>query len=181
MLERAQADQLVYAPGKNWNYSNIGYYLVRQIIERTTGDPLGQVLERRVLQPLAITGVRLATGRGELAPDYDSGWVYHGSLIGPLAQAALFLDRLLSGRLLRADLLATMVDGVPLPGQPTGPVWESVRYGLGIAVSRTGAGLEVTGHNGGGPGSVIAVSHCHGRTAPPSPATPTRQRSSKAA
>jgi CubicO group peptidase (beta-lactamase class C family) len=165
MLDRAKADQLVYEPGKNWNYSNIGYFFVRQIIEQTTGDPLGLVLEQRVLQPLAISGVRLATGRGELAPDYDSGWVYHGSLIGPLAQAALFLDRLLAGGLLPPDLLAEMVNGVPLPGAPTSPLWKSVRYGLGIAIARTTTDLETIGHNGSGPGSVIAVSHSRGRTA----------------
>jgi CubicO group peptidase (beta-lactamase class C family) len=165
MLERAKADQLIYEPDKNWNYSNIGYFFVRQIIEQTTGDPLGQVLERRVLRPLAISGVRLATERGELAPDYDSGWVYHGSLIGPLAQAALFLDRLLAGKLLQPHLLTAMVDGVPLPGAPTSPVWKSVRYGLGIATACTGGGLETIGHNGSGPGSVIAASHRRGRTA----------------
>lgn len=165
MLERAKADQPIYAPGEGWAYSNIGYYFVRQIVEQATGDPLGLVTERRVLQPLAIPGVRLATGRGVLAPDYDSAWVYHGSLIGPLAQAALFLDRLLSGRLLPPDLLATMVDALPLPGVPPRADWQRVGYGLGIAVGHGTAGLDVTGHNGGGPSSFIAVYRGRGRTA----------------
>lgn len=165
MLERAKADQLIYVPGTNWNYSNIGYFFVRELLEQTTGEPLDQVLRQRVLQPLGLAGVRLAARQGELAPDYDSGWVYHGALIGPLAQAALFLDRLLAGRLLPPPLLAAMTDGVPLPGTPTSPVWKSVRYGLGIAIARTHADLETTGHNGSGPGSVLAVSHGRGRTA----------------
>ncbi len=165
MLERAKADQLLSAPGTNWNYSNIGYFFVRECLEQTTGEPLGQLLEQRVLQPLGILGARLAIRRGELAPDYDPGWVYHGSLIGPAAQAALFLDRLLSGGLLRADLLTAMVDVLQLPGVPPGPVWKSVGYGLGIAVGQVNAGLEVTGHNGGGPGSFIAVYRSRGRTA----------------
>jgi CubicO group peptidase (beta-lactamase class C family) len=165
MLERAKADQPLSVPGTNWNYSNIGYFFVRGLLEQTTGAPLGQVLEQRVLQPLGLLGVRLATRHGELAPDYDSGWVYHGALIGPLAQAALFLDRLLAGGLLPPHLLAEMLDGVPLPGASTSPVWKSVRYGLGIAMARTIADLETTGHNGSGPGSVIAVSHRPGRTA----------------
>jgi CubicO group peptidase (beta-lactamase class C family) len=164
LLERAEADQPLYAPGAGWGYSNIGYLFVRELIEQTIGAPLGRVLEQRVLQPLALSGVRLATERGELAPDYDPGWVYHGALIGPLSQAALFLDRLLSGRLLPADRLAAMLDVVPLPGVPPGPVWKSVGYGLGIAVGRVAAGLEITGHNGGGPGSVIAVYRSRGRT-----------------
>jgi CubicO group peptidase (beta-lactamase class C family) len=165
LLERAKADQLIYEPGKGWAYSNIGYFFVREILEQTTGEPLGRVLERRVLQPLDIAGVRLATACGELAPDYDAGWVYHGSLIGPLAQAGLLMDRLLSGGLLRDDLLATMVDALSLPGVPPGPVWKSVGYGLGIVVGEVSAGFEVTGHNGGGPGSCIAVYRSRGRTA----------------
>jgi D-alanyl-D-alanine carboxypeptidase len=79
MLERAKADQPIYEPGKGWAYSNIGYFFIREILEQTTGEPLGQALERWVLQPLGISGVQLATGRGELASDYDSGWVHHGS------------------------------------------------------------------------------------------------------
>jgi CubicO group peptidase (beta-lactamase class C family) len=165
MLERAKADQPAYESGKGWGYSNIGYYFVRELLEQTAGQPLGQVLEQRVLQPLALSGVRLATERGELAPDYDPGWVYHGALIGPLAQAALLLDRLLSGQLLPSDLLTDMLDGVLLPDLPPGRVWTSVRYGLGIAICRTAAGLEATGHNGGGPGSVVGVFHSRGRTA----------------
>lgn len=165
MLERAKAEQPIYEPGTGWAYSNIGYFFIREIIEQTTGEPLGQALERRVLQPLAISGVRIATGRGELALAYDSGWVYHGSLIGPVTQAALFLDRLLSGGLLQADLLAMMIDPLQLPGVPPGPVWKSVGYGLGIAVGQVTAGFEVIGHNGGGPGSVIAVYRSRGRTA----------------
>jgi CubicO group peptidase (beta-lactamase class C family) len=85
-------------------------------------------------------------------------------LIGPVALAALFMDRLLSGGLLRNDLLATMVDVLRLPGAPPGPVWESVGYGLGIVVGPGNAGFEVTGHNGGGPGSCIAVYRSRGRT-----------------
>jgi CubicO group peptidase (beta-lactamase class C family) len=165
MLELARADQPACEPGTAFGYSNIGYFFVREILERTTGQPLGAALDRLVLRPLGIVGVRLATGRGELAPDYDSRWVYHGSLIGPLAQAALFMDRLLSGHLLPPDLLATMLDGVPIGELPDGLFWKSVDYGLGIACAQTKDGLELIGHIGGGPGSIIAVYRGGGRAA----------------
>src|ERR1700761_6603463 len=35
MLEQAKADQLIYAPGTNWNYSNIGYFFIRTLLEQT--------------------------------------------------------------------------------------------------------------------------------------------------
>ena len=162
MLERAKADQLFYEPGKGWAYSNIGYLFAREIIEQTTGEPLDAALDRLVLRPLGIAGVRLATGLGELAPNYDSRWVYHGALIGPLAQAALFMDRLLSGDLLLPDLLTAMLECTPLDAD--GLFWKGVGYGLGIARVQTESGLEFIGHNGGGPGSTLSV-YRRGRTA----------------
>lgn len=98
LRESAKADQLIYAPGTNWNYSNIGFFFVRELLEQTTGAPLGPLLERRVLQPLGLLGVRIA--RVSWRPTTIRAWMYHGTLIGPLAQAALFLDRLLAGGLL---------------------------------------------------------------------------------
>lgn len=162
MLERADADRPLYPAGKGWNYSNIGYFFVRQIVEQTTGEPLDDTLGRLVLRPLSLTGVRLATRRGELAPDYDVGWVYHGALIGPLAQAALFMDRLLSGGLLSPELLAEMLDFLPVGA---GPFWKSIGYGLGIARVQAESEPELIGHNGGGPGSCLAVFRGRGRTA----------------
>jgi hypothetical protein len=46
-----------------------------------------------------------------------------------------------------------------------GSVWKSVGYGLGIVVGEVNAGFGATGHNGGGPGSCIAVYRRGGRTA----------------
>ena len=36
---------------------------------------------------------------------YHPGWVYHGLLVGPLREAAVLLDRLMTGTLLSPDLL----------------------------------------------------------------------------
>jgi hypothetical protein len=35
LLERTEADRLRFEPGKSWSYSNIGYLIVRQLIEAT--------------------------------------------------------------------------------------------------------------------------------------------------
>ena len=92
-----------------------------------------------------------------MAPAYDPAWVYHGLLIGPLPQAAIFLDRLLAGKLLPANLLDAMQTahhlGGPIPGRP----WQSPGYGLGVMQGPTAEGLLLCGHTGGGPGSVVAV------------------------
>src|SRR6266851_5384263 len=50
-------------------------------------------LDRLVLRPLGIKGVRLATQRRDFSAAYDPKWVYHGLLVGPLREAAALLQR----------------------------------------------------------------------------------------
>src|SRR3546814_19397600 len=80
-----------------------------------------------------------------------------GLLIGPVSQAALLLDRLLSADLLSKDLLQQMQAaralGGPIPGRP----WITPGYGLGVMQGSIDGGFSLCGHTGGGPGSVIAV------------------------
>ncbi len=155
LLMRTNADRLIYPPGEGWAYSNIGYLLVRQLIERTTGDELGSAIEQLVLVPLGIRHARLAR-LGDIG-DYDPGWVYHGLLVGPLREAALLLDRLLRGELLPSDDISTMLRAHPVGGPIPGRPWLSPGYGLGLMTGSVTGGSIVAGHTGGGPGSVIAV------------------------
>ena len=124
MLARANANQLVYEPGKGWGYSNIGYFHVRQLIERPTRSPLGAALTDLVLKPLAIGRVRLASDRSDFSPRYDPKWVYHGLLVGPLDQAALLLERLLTGDLLPQPLRSAMLDRYRVDGPISGRPWK---------------------------------------------------------
>jgi CubicO group peptidase (beta-lactamase class C family) len=166
LLERADADTLVYPPGEGWLYSNIGYFFVRRLIEETTGEELGAVLARLVLRPLGIEHARLARRREDLADvlmgqtrDYDPRWVYHGLLVGPLHEAALLLDRLMAGHLLPADLLAAMLRPHPVGGPVAGRPWVSPGYGLGLMIGSVTGGSTIAGHTGGGPGTVVAIYH----------------------
>jgi D-alanyl-D-alanine carboxypeptidase len=163
MVRRAGADQLLFTPGQGWKYSNIGYTLVRQWIERVTALPLGQALAALIFQPLGVHGVSLALTRDDLAtcwgvePGYHPGFVYPGMLIGPAASAASFLERLLSGHLLRPETLAQMRDTHPVGGPVPGRPWSSAGYGLGLMIGLGEPGGLHTGHTGGGPGSTCAV------------------------
>jgi CubicO group peptidase (beta-lactamase class C family) len=55
--ERAQP--LDFTPGGNFAYSNIGYVLLGEIVERVSGKPFGSFMQEEVLQPLGMihTGV----------------------------------------------------------------------------------------------------------------------------
>ena len=164
MMRRLDGTRLRYSPGTDWRYSNVGYWLIGRLIERLTDLLLDEAVSQRALTPLGLSDVYFAKTRADLqtthlasTSNYDPAWVYHGLLIGPVSQAALFLDRLLGGDLLSTDLLqhmqAVRTLGGPIPGRP----WLTPGYGLGVMQSTVEGGYSLCGHTGCGPGSVIAV------------------------
>ncbi|MFO1047424.1 MAG: serine hydrolase domain-containing protein [Geminicoccaceae bacterium] len=168
LLDRIPADRLLFEPGTGWAYSNIGYLLVRKLIEDACGTGLAAALRTRVLAPLGLEETCLAETPKDMnatlfpgGHGYHPGWVYHGTVTGPVGEAALALDRLLGGHLLSPASLAAMLDSYPLGGPLSGRPWRTTGYGLGLMIGtmRVGAGQEVmvAGHSAGGPGSVGAV------------------------
>ena len=164
LLARTSAEHLRYPPGEGWDYSNIGYWVVRRLVEDATGQDLDAALRRLVLRPLGIASARIASRRADLgsvamgkAGTYHPGWVYHGLLIGPVEEAALLLDRLLSGELISPCLVNEMLRVHPLPGPVHDRPWLVPGYGLGLMIGEIGSRKRVAGHTGGGPGSTIAI------------------------
>jgi CubicO group peptidase (beta-lactamase class C family) len=167
MLRRLDATRLRYTPGDGWRYSNVGYLYVAKLIERLTGLALEEALTELVFSPLGLSGVHLAKTPADLqgvnmgtAKAYDPRWVYHGLLVGPLDQAAVCLDRLLAGQTLPSALLREMQSVRTLGGPITGRPWVAPGYALGLMQGAVEGGLVLSGHTGGGPGSVIAVYRC---------------------
>jgi CubicO group peptidase (beta-lactamase class C family) len=170
LLERTGARRLRYEPGQGWGYSNIGYLTVRELIEETAGEDLHMAISRLVLRPLDINGARIARTPADLAgvamgaaSSYHPGWAYHGLAVGPLRDAALLLDRLMTGTLLPPDLLEAMRQAHPVsepnPSRPWSRPGSKPRYGLGLMSGIASSGHKAMGHTGAGPGSVIAVYH----------------------
>ena len=169
LLERAGADRLLFAPGEGWAYSNIGYLKVGQLITFVTGQPLDVSVSGLVLCPAGANDTRLASAPHDLtdvrmgsASGYHPGWVYHGLIVGPLADATRVLRSLLAGELLSAAVLIEMCRARPLP-QYRRPPWIEPGYGLGLMTPVAPGGRRVFGHTGEGPGSTIAV---YGRRGP---------------
>ncbi|CAG8871035.1 D-alanyl-D-alanine carboxypeptidase [Pseudomonas fluorescens] len=167
MMQRLDGQRLRYAPGTGWRYSNVGYMLVSNLIEQATGLCIDEALAQRVFSPLGLTRVRLMKSREDLdgvhlesIGSYDPGWVYHGLLVGPVSEAALMLNRLLTADLLPGSLLKQMRDSIALGGPLAGRPWAAPGYGLGLMVGKTHSAHLFLGHTGVGPGSVIAVYHC---------------------
>ncbi len=62
-------------PGKQWRYSNTGYFLLKAIIEKIEGKSLKEVLEQRILHPLGMDDTVLFR-TGDLLPRRASGYQY---------------------------------------------------------------------------------------------------------
>lgn len=166
LLAQIDADLLRHAPGEGWDYSNIGYLFVRQMIEERAGEDLDTALHRLVLNPLGIESARLASAPDDLAAvamgsasSYHPGWVYHGLMIGSVEDAAMLLHQLITGALLPSETLRMMLEPFVLSGPIPSRSWMRPGYGLGVMTGETAHGLKVAGHTGGGPGSTIAVYH----------------------
>lgn len=164
MMQRLDGVRLRYSPGTDWRYSNVGYLLIGRLIEQLTDLMLDEAVSQRALAPLGLSNVYFAKTRADLqtthlasSSNYDPAWVYHGLLVGPISQAALFLDGLLGADLLPTYLLQQMQAvrtlGGPIPGRP----WITPGYDLGVMQSSIEGRYSLCGHTGSGPGSVIAV------------------------
>jgi D-alanyl-D-alanine carboxypeptidase len=54
LLARATAQPPSFPPGKGFEYSSTGYIVLGMLLERVTGHPYGQEVDRRILKPLGL-------------------------------------------------------------------------------------------------------------------------------
>ena len=176
-LERTLAQGPRFAPGEGWAYSNIGFLLVRHLIEQTTGQSLHDVIFERIVAPLGLrqTAVvrslaeaggltpgwgcelNLDDRRENIVPRYDPGWVSHGVVASNAHETALMLDAVVSGRLVSAASRRAMLWPTDVPGSH--PPFRRPAYGLGVMLDAESPAVLVAGHGGGGPGFATAAFH----------------------
>lgn len=76
-LERVQAMDLVFEPGAEYLYSDLGIILLGEILERVAGQPLEDFVQERVFRPLAMTDTVYRPGEDLLervAPTEIDAW-----------------------------------------------------------------------------------------------------------
>jgi D-alanyl-D-alanine carboxypeptidase len=164
LLARVNAERLIFTPGRDWAYSNVGYIFVRQLIEETAGLGIDEALRMLVFAPLGIQRTRIAATPDDMKatfwgnPDgYDPRWVYHGLLIGPPSDAADFLRRLFSGTFLSEGARSAMKTMHALGGSISGRPWTRIGYGLGLMMGEMGDAGAAFGHSGVGHDSVSSL------------------------
>ena len=176
-LGKTLGRELLYMPGHGWRYSNIGYMLLRMILESETGLTLGQVVRQYLTFPFGIGQITIAATLDDMAdlapgystalgedgvvdnviPRYHPGWVAHGLARSPAPDVARFLDLLFNGDLMEPPLLNQMLMAVPVT--TTHPWMSSPSYALGLMMDPTSEYGPVAGHTGGGPGYSTAAYH----------------------
>jgi D-alanyl-D-alanine carboxypeptidase len=176
-LQQTLAQGMRFAPGEGFAYSNIGYLLLRMLIEVQLDAPFSTVLQERIFTPLGLERSQAARSLEQAAPiltagytsffsggaledmhsTYHPGWVSHGVVISTAGELAHMFSALLAGPLLLPSSRDAMLQAVPVPVQH--PLFRSPGYGLGLMVDTASPWGVMAGHGGGGPGYAAGVLH----------------------
>ncbi len=154
---------LDFKPGDDWQYSNTGYIVAGEIIEKVSGQPLFDFVRDRILKPVGITDAIDVSAENLRAPDalgYErralasnrptlpdgKGWFYGSAFLGLTAEDVAKWDiSILRKSLMKPDSYATQVTTIKLNnGKDTG-------YAMGLFVSKPN-GHTMVEHDGEGAG-----------------------------
>jgi CubicO group peptidase (beta-lactamase class C family) len=116
-------------PGERYLYTNLGYGVLAQVVERAGGAPFQDVMARELFRPLGMANTTLDAwvGEGGVARGYDGdgGWIPYPYRLGPDGGAGFFssLHDLLRYALFHLGRLdagvprsAAVTTALPLPG-----------------------------------------------------------------
>lgn len=165
----AMRHEPTFAPGTDWSYSNTNYVLAGMVIEKATGNPYGDEIRERVIEPLGLHGTKVPGADPTLPGPHSraysklaetsEGRTYDVTKLNPSIAGAAgemvstpgdlnrFVSALLRGRLLPKKQLAEMKTVVPVDGDRGG-------YGLGLFTYKLSCGVQLWGHSGGIHGSL---------------------------
>jgi D-alanyl-D-alanine carboxypeptidase len=166
LIALSTARPLDFPPGTRWSYSNTNYVVAGLLVEKITGKPYSDAVERRVLQPLRMRDTSVPADRVTVPGPHAHGYYRvdgqvvditkmnpsvawsAGEMISTTADLDRFFDALLDGKLLKPAQFAEMKKTTPV----------SPDYGLGLERQELQCGTTVFGHGGEVPGySSIAL------------------------
>ncbi|GAA5612230.1 class A beta-lactamase-related serine hydrolase [Streptomyces platensis] len=162
LLDLALRHRADAAPGETWGYSNTNYILAGLIVEKVTGRPLAEEMDRRIIKRIGLRhtyfpapgemtirephprGYHRSPADGPLRDftemDPSAGWAA-GQVISTNSDLNRFFTALLAGRLLPAAQLAEMRTTIPAGTS-------GLRYGLGLTSRPLSCGGVYWGHGG---------------------------------
>ena len=160
VIKTAYSLPLRFTPGEKYEYCNVGYFTLAEIISRVSGKPWGDFLHERVFAPLGMNSTR-TTNMTDLVPNRANGYIWRN---GKYQNAAIYFAVRPSGALLSTVLdLAkwdAALDAGKILKQPTlEQAWTPVKlnsgnthpYGFGWELAPV-AGHKQINHGGSLPG-----------------------------
>ncbi len=151
---------LAFAPGAKWQYCNLGYFTLAELVARLSGEPWPDFLAERIFRPVHMDATRTTTTR-DIVPNRADGYFWQD---GKLYRAPDYLALRPSGAFLSTveDLAkwdAALFTDAPLTKASREQMWTAVplndgassAYGLGWEVQRR-AGKRSIHHGGSMPG-----------------------------
>jgi D-alanyl-D-alanine carboxypeptidase len=158
VIRRFGTRPLDFEPGSRYSYSNTGYLILGRIVEKTSGEPYGTFLARRILKPLGLTHtayepdphgpdcarghISFWLGAPEEVPLEGKGWVAAaGALFSTPTDLAAWDAALTGGKVLKAESFELMTTARRLKGGGTS------NYGCGLSLGER-AGTKILSHNG---------------------------------
>ena len=76
VIKTAYSLPLQFAPGERWDYCNLGYYALAEIIHEVSGKPWCDLLAERVFAPLNMTSTQV-TNVAKIIPKRAKGYVWN--------------------------------------------------------------------------------------------------------
>jgi CubicO group peptidase (beta-lactamase class C family) len=165
-------DPLLFTPGEKFSYSSYGYNLLAGVVEKASGQPFDQYLQKHIFDPAGMASAaceraeqivphrarsyeRATSGEFQNAPyvDLSIKWA-GGGLIASVEDLAHFDIALRQGKLLQPETMEAMyTPGVLADGSET-------HYGLGWTVNRQPSGRRMVAHSGGSTGATTHLLRC---------------------
>jgi CubicO group peptidase (beta-lactamase class C family) len=160
VIRHAYAVPLDFPPGQRWAYSNLGYFVLAEIISRASGVPWDEYIRRKVFAPAGLTATRV-TSTVDIVSNRASGYEFSngnlqnapswtavrpsGAFLSTVVDLAKWDTVLYANSLLSSAMQDRMWRPVTLKDGSTYP------YGFGWAVDEW-RGHRRIHHNGGIPG-----------------------------
>jgi D-alanyl-D-alanine carboxypeptidase len=73
VIKTAYSSPLRFQPGEKWEYCNVGYFILAEIIRKASGRAWEDYLKDQVFSPLGMTGTRTTT-LGEIIPNRSNSY-----------------------------------------------------------------------------------------------------------
>ena len=160
VIKTAYSLPLRFTPGEKYEYCNVGYFSLAEILSKVSGKPWGDFLHERVFAPLGMNSTR-TTNMTELVPNRANGYIWRND---KLQNASIYFAVRPSGAFLSSvvDLAKwdAAIDAGTILKQPTlDQAWTPVKlnsgqshpYGFGWELNPV-AGHKLVNHGGSLPG-----------------------------